>query len=82
MSADERAEWWKHWEDRKYMSRQMNDLQHSQHIANCFGWNNGKVDLLAILDFLFIQEHRLFEQQFCQLIKICSFGVLDVLIAF
>ena len=51
----------------------MNDLQLIRLVTyNCFGWNNGKeccLDLLSSknVDFLLIQEHWLFEQQFCQL---------------
>ena len=52
---------------------QMNDLQLIRLITyNYFGWNNGKeccLDLLSSknVDFLLIQEHWLFDQQFCQL---------------
>jgi len=51
----------------------MNDLQLIQLATySCFGWNSGKEHCLDLLssknvDFLLIQEHWLFEQQFCQL---------------
>jgi len=70
MSVDEQAKQQKHWEGRKRGSN--SDKWMIYNSFDCFGWNNGKeccLDLLSSknVDFLLIQEHWLFEQQFRQL---------------